>query len=102
MAELDNLHHVAISVKDIAEAVDWYREKFRCEVTYQDETWAMLKFGNIEMALVLPDEHPPHIAFTSSQATGDPKLKTHRDGTRSYYTADCAGNVLELMDPTSL
>jgi len=102
MAELDSLHHVAIAVRNIADAVAWYRERFRCEIAYQDETWAMLKFGNTNLALVLPEQHPPHLGFTSPQALGSPRLKTHRDGTRSFYTTDCSGNTVELMDPTSV
>ncbi len=46
MAELDSLDHVAIPVEDVAAAVDWYTKTFRCEVSYQDDTWAFLKFGN--------------------------------------------------------
>ena len=101
-AGLDRLHHVAISVPDVAAAVEWYRQTFQCEITYQDETWAMLKFANIELALVIPDEHPPHLGFTSQKATEFGELRTHRDGTRSIYISDVAGNAVELMDPGSV
>jgi len=93
---------VAISVPDIAAAVDWYRQTFRCEITYQDETWAMLKFANTQLALVIPDEHPPHLGFTSQKAAEFGELRTHRDGTRSIYIRDVAGNAVELMDHSSL
>lgn len=99
---LDSIHHVAISVKNIAEAVDWYREQFRCEVAYQDDTWAMLQFANLQMALVLPEQHPPHIGFAMPEAEKYGTLKTHRDGTRSVYTSDPFGNVVEMMDDQSL
>ncbi len=99
---LDSIHHVAISVENIAEAVDWYREQFRCEVAYQDETWAMLQFSNLQMALVIPGQHPPHIGFAMPQAEKYGTLKTHRDGTRSVYTSDPFGNVVEMMDDQSL
>ncbi|MEN9556529.1 MAG: hypothetical protein RLZZ232_2815 [Planctomycetota bacterium] len=103
MAEqLDSMHHVAIEVRDIAESVDWYRAEFRCEIAYQDATWAFLKFANLHLALVLPGHHPPHIAFVSAKATTHPGLKPHRDGTRSVYISDVSGNSVELMDPTSL
>ncbi len=101
-ADLDRLHHVAISVSDVAAAVEWYREMFRCEVTYQDETWAMLKFANVELALVVPGQHPPHLGFTSQNAAEFGELRTHRDGTRSIYISDIAGNAVELMDPDSI
>ncbi len=99
---LDVLHHVAISVDNIATAVSWYTTSFKCEISYQDETWAFLKFANMSLALVLPNQHPPHIAFVSDKATVHPALKSHRDGTRSVYISDSAGNAVELMDPTSL
>ena len=99
---LDALHHIAIQVDDIAAAVSWYRDKFRCEIAYQDETWAMLQFSNVQLALVVPGQHPPHLGFVTPEAHTAGELKTHRDGTRSVYTADVAGNVIELMDPDSV
>lgn len=101
---LDSLHHVAIAVNDIAEAVRWYQETFRCEVTYQDATWAMLRFANCSLALVTPGQHPPHIGFSMPTATAESygQLKAHRDGTRSIYIADPSGNPVELMDAGSL
>ncbi|MGB5398545.1 MAG: VOC family protein, partial [Gammaproteobacteria bacterium] len=81
----DTIHHVAIQVSDIQRAVDWYTEKFKVKVTYQDETWAMLQFNNISLALVLPEQHPPHIAIESPDAEAFGALTKHRDGTRSVY-----------------
>jgi catechol 2,3-dioxygenase-like lactoylglutathione lyase family enzyme len=100
--QLDSVHHVAISVKNIAEAVDWYRATFKCEISYQDDTWALLKFANLSMALVIPEQHPPHMGFVTDKAEEYGELKTHRDGTRSVYIADTSGNAVELMDPASL
>ncbi|MCG6155968.1 VOC family protein [Rubinisphaera margarita] len=99
---LDSVHHIAISVEDIAEAVNWYRETFRCDVVYQDDTWAMLQFANLQMALVVPGQHPPHIGFAIPDAEKFGELKPHRDGTRSVYTADPFGNVVEMMDDQSI
>lgn len=101
-APLDSMHHVAISVDDISKAVDWYTKTFRCEIAYQDPTWALLKFANLSMALVIPDQHPPHVAFSSPRAEEFGELKPHRDGTRSVYIADPAGNAVEIMDESSL
>lgn len=98
---LDELHHVAISVRDIAEAVNWYRSMFRCEVAYQDDTWAMLRFGNVNLALVLPHQHPPHLGFATPKAHDYGPLKRHRDGTESVYISDPAGNPVELLSPES-
>lgn len=94
---LDELHHVAISVDDVPRAVDWYTKTFRCQVAYQDPTWALLKFGNVSVALVIPSQHPPHIGFMTPRAAEFGPLKTHRDGTRSVYVNDPAGNAVELL-----
>ncbi len=99
MTELDSLDHVAIPVEDVASAVDWYRSTFRCEVKYQDSTWALLRFANTSLALVIPSQHPAHIGFVSPDAEKFGALKTHRDGTRSCYVNDPAGNSVEILAP---
>ena len=97
---LDSLDHVAIPVQDVAAAVEWYTKTFRCQVSYQDETWAFLKFGNIKLALVIPEQHPAHIGFVSPDAAKFGALKEHRDGTRSCYVKDPAGNSIEILEPS--
>ena len=62
-AKPDSIHHVAIQVNDIGRALKWYSSNFNTEVVYQDDTWAMLRFDNIYLALVTPGQHPPHIAI---------------------------------------
>ncbi len=94
---LDPIDHIAIVVTDLKKTVDWYLQTFKCEVEYQDETWAFLRFGNIKLAFVLPEQHPAHIALVSAQAESFGELKTHRDGTRSVYVDDPSGNKLEIM-----
>jgi catechol 2,3-dioxygenase-like lactoylglutathione lyase family enzyme len=94
---LDSVHHVAVSVKDIKAAVDWYTRTFQCKVSYQDDTWAFLEFANLKLALVIPSQHPPHLAFVSPEAEKFGTLKPHRDGTRSCYVTDPAGNSIEIM-----
>ncbi len=100
--KLDTLHHVAIRVDHIATAVAWYRGKFACEIEYHDATWAMLRFSNFRLALVLPGEHPPHVAVCSEEAAVFGELKTHRDGSRSTYLEDPWGNAVEVIDSASL
>jgi len=95
--ELDPIDHIAIAVTDLKTTVNWYLQTFKCEVEYQDETWAFLRFGNIKLAFVLPAQHPPHLAFVSPRAEEFGQLKTHRDGTRSVYVDDPSGNKLEIM-----
>ena len=97
--ELDTIDHIAVPVQDVEAALAWYRHKFHCEVLYQDDTWAFIKFGNIKLALVIPSQHPAHIAFVTPEAEKSGPLRTHRDGTRSCYVTDPAGNAIEIMLP---
>lgn len=102
MSELDPIDHVAIPVQNVASSVEWYRETFQCEVKYQDETWALLNFRNISLALVIPEQHPAHIGFVSPEAAKYGELKTHRDGTRSCYVHDPSGNSVEILAADSM
>jgi catechol 2,3-dioxygenase-like lactoylglutathione lyase family enzyme len=99
MKQLDSIDHIAVPVKDVASAVAWYRSTFQCDVTYQDDTWAFLKFDNIKLALVIPSQHPAHISFVSPEAEKFGTLQLHRDGTRSCYVTDPAGNSVEILAP---
>lgn len=95
---MDPIHHVALQVDDIGEAVAWYRQQFACEVKYQDATWALLSFDNTNVALVLPGQHPPHICIPRVDASRFGPLTTHRDGTASVYIKDPSGNALEILN----
>lgn len=99
---LDHLDHVAVQVPDIAAAVAWYRERFACEVDYEDPTWALLRFANARLALVVPDQHPAHFAVCRDDITSFGEPVAHRDGTRSVYTRDPWGNSVEILDTRSL
>jgi catechol 2,3-dioxygenase-like lactoylglutathione lyase family enzyme len=96
---LDQLDHVAIATPSVADAVRWYRDHFRCEVAYEDSTWALLRFANTQLALVVPGQHPPHVGFVSDHAEKFGDLKQHRDGTQSVYVLDPAGNAVEILKP---
>jgi len=98
----DSLDHVAIPVQDIAAAVTWYTQTFRCKVKYQDPTWALLGFENVDVALVIPSQHPAHLGFVSPEAEKFGALKTHRDGTRSCYVSDPSGNSVEILAADSM
>ena len=91
------IHHIALQVKNIKECVSYYCNKFNADVEYEDKTWAMLNFDNIKLALVLPEEHPPHICFEKKLPKSIP-AKEHRDGTKSVYDFDPSGNMIELLD----
>lgn len=100
--QLDSIDHVAIPVADLAASVDWYRQTFQCQVLYQDATWALLEFANVRLALVIPEQHPAHIGFVSPEAEKFGALKLHRDGTRSCYVDDPAGNSVEILAADSM
>ena len=61
--DLTFVDHIAIESKDIAQSAKWYQDQFKCEVKHQDETWALLKFANISLALVTPGDHPPQLSL---------------------------------------
>jgi hypothetical protein len=92
----DTVDHIAVAVSDVKGTVDWYLKNFKCQVTYQDDSWALLEFANIRVAFVLLQQHPPHFALLRDPALfGEPK--THRDGTRSVYLHDPSGNSVEVL-----
>ena len=94
---MDKIHHIAIEVTSINEAFKWYKQHSKCEVSYQDDSWALLKYENISLALVLPNSHPPHIAFVKNDAEKYGKLDLHRDGTSSVYVKDPFNNSVEML-----
>ncbi len=102
MTRLDAIDHVAVPVKNIRDSVDWYTRTFQCEVRYQDDTWALLAFANVRLALVIPEQHPPHIGLVSNEAERFGALKLHRDGTRSCYVQDPGGNSVEILAHDSM
>ena len=94
---LDNIHHLALQVDDIEQSLRWYESNFSCEIIYQDKSWALLRFGNISLALVLPNEHPQHFAVIRENVQDYGAPKAHRDGTSSVYIKDPSGNNIEML-----
>ena len=91
---MEKIDHIGIVVTNINHAVKWYTDKFDCKVNYQDNSWAELQFDNIKLALVLPQDHPAHIAFESDDLTNPTK---HRDGSESVYDHDTFRNIIEYI-----
>jgi|TARA_B100001750_G_scaffold50631_1_gene38492 catechol 2,3-dioxygenase-like lactoylglutathione lyase family enzyme len=98
MKKLSPVDHVAIHTTNIKSTINWYISNFSCETVFEDKTWALLKFDNINIALVNPNEHPPHIAFKVSNIFEYGKPSTHRDGINYIYKEDDFGNVIELVE----
>ena len=99
---MDKIHHIAIEVKNIQDSINWYTNNTKCNISYQDDTWAMLTYDNISLALVLPNMHPPHIAFEKDNAEDYGTLKKHRDGTASVYINDPSNNSVEILKKKSV
>ena len=95
------IDHIAVETNNIKNSVDWYISKFKCELKYQDDTWAMLKFDNISVALVTPGEHPPHFAVVNSNISSEKNFKKHRDGIGFKYVQDLDNNYIEFIDQRS-
>ena len=93
------LDHIAINVKNIAESVSWYTQRFGFEVAYIDDTWAMMKKGDLKLALTISRQHPPHIAFRVEREEDLPEdnPREHRDKTKYVYETDPDGNVIEWI-----
>ena len=98
MKKLSQVDHVAIQTTNIKSTISWYENYFSCEIIFEDKTWALLKFKNINIALVNPNEHPPHIAFKVDNIFKHGKPSTHRDGVNYIYKKDDFGNVFELVE----
>ena len=91
---MEKIDHIAIVVTNISQAVRWYTNKFDCKVNYEDKSWAELQFDNIKLNLVLPHEHPAHIAFIDESIKNG---TSHRDGSESIYDHDTFGNIIERI-----
>lgn len=94
---MDKIHHIAIQVKDLQETLQWYQQNYDCNVSYQDESWAMIDFENTSLALVSPEQHPYHFAIEADDAEKYGELTPHRDGTASIYIKDPSGNHVEML-----
>ena len=92
------LDHIAINVRCISDSVEWYKQNFDAQVKYEDSTWALLQIGKTRLALTIPEQHPPHIAFTAESLADLPgKHNHHRDGSVSCYVQDLDGNSIEYV-----
>ena len=94
---MEKIDHIAIQTTNISKSVDWYKSNFSCEVEHQDSSWALIRFSNISLAFVLPDQHPSHIAIERENLEnfGTPVL--HRDGSESVYINGPSKDTVELI-----
>lgn len=99
MADLDDMHHVTIQVASIERSLKWYLNSFRCEVVRESSLSATLRFGNIQLTLVLPSQEPAHLAFVRDDAHTLGTLRRRPDGYYSTFIADPTGNPVEILAP---
>ena len=94
------LDHIAINVKDIKKASDWYTMHLGAKIEYLDDTWAMLDVSGTKIALTISRQHPPHFAFTLASLDDFPvgeEIRYHRDGSAYLYIEDPDGNTIEYV-----
>ena len=56
--------------------------------------------NGVTVALTLPKQHPPHVAFTLERWSDFPEgceIKYHRDGSAYVYLQDHDGNTIEFI-----
>ena len=89
---LDHVRHLAIQMQAIEQPIAWYTTHVDGAVSYRDARWALLKFDNVSLALVLPNQHPPHFAVPREKGGSLGTPASHRSGTNSVYMQDPGGN----------
>lgn len=98
------MHHIAITVQNIKESIDWYTENLNAEVLFEDKTWGLVSVNGFKIAFVFKDMHPPHLCFEIDEETKDElslkyekEFKAHRDGSEYIYVPDISGNTIEFL-----
>ena len=73
---MEKIDHIAVVVPKPIQAAKWYTDNFDCNIKYKDNTMVILEFNNIDLALVSPAEHPPHIAIVDENLDENHSLST--------------------------
>ena len=102
MEKLNKIDHIALQATCISSTIRWYEKNFRCDIIFRNKTWALIKFKNINIALVRPCDHPPNISFVVKNINKYGVPDVHHDGVQFIYEKDNAGNVIELIDRPSV
>ncbi len=94
---MDSIDHIAIQTESIKDSISWYKNMFSCEVEFEDDTWELGKFENTKLALVVPSQHPAHIAIKRDNLEKFGSPIKHRDGSESVYVKSPDSNTFELI-----
>ena len=70
-------------------------------IKFKDDTWSLLEFQNINLALVTQEEHPNHFAVVDERLSKNKKMKYHRDGIGYIYSQDIDNNFIEIINRKS-
>jgi len=114
--KLKRIGHVAICVKDLDRAAEFY-QNLGMELVWKDPDWAYLKAGEDGLALLSPNyqQAGSHFGFVftdraevdqaydrlKSEGVHVTQIHDHRDGTASFYGRDLDNNWFEyLYEPT--
>jgi len=97
--------HVALHTtkEKMKESVAWYTQFLDGKVLHQDDSWSLIEGSGVKVALIIPEQHPPHVGFEitvekyRSLKKKGRKFKLHRDGSESIYIVDPNGNNLEMV-----
>ena len=94
---MDKIDHIAIQTNSIEESIKWYKKMFSCKILFEDDTWALIEFKNTKIALVVPGQHPPHIAVKRDNIEQFGVPIKHRDGSESVYINSPDDNTFEFI-----
>ena len=98
---LSLIDHLTIVVNDASKSVEYYSKNYVCNVKFKDDTWSLLEFQNINLALVTQEEHPNHFAIVDENLSKNNNMKYHRDGIGYIYSQDLDNNFIEIIDRPS-
>jgi catechol 2,3-dioxygenase-like lactoylglutathione lyase family enzyme len=108
--------HCALVVRDLSESLRFYKDVLGCTSIWEsDSDWAQLGLGPDDISLIEKKDgralHPPHVGFQVStyedllkmhaqlkeQGVFVEEIRSHRDGTASFYFRDPSNNILEAL-----
>lgn len=97
--------HIAQQVPNIDQAIAWWQELIPdTEVLYQDETWGLIRAGEVKLAFVMSAQHPEHLAWQVSEEELERlaqlhqrEIVTRRDNSRSFYIEAPGDSSVELI-----
>ena len=89
---MDSIDHIAVQTESINDSVKWYKKMFSCEVEYEDDSWALLKFENSFFDVVTCISVIEHIGFDNSMYDVIKENKSHKLDKNLYKKA-----ILEMV-----